>query len=145
MSDISSLVSEDSRKPIERLRRCKLWKIANAYGITYPPAASKDVMIPILEGNGIDVTQPLPDDSKNIWNRVVVENESGHHHVELYPELPEHATANKNIDYDSVIESNAVDYSLMSRPDLMKACKAQGIKTIPKDTKKSLIGKIEAA
>lgn len=61
MSDLSGLVSSDSREPIERLRRARLWQIAEAYGIKYPAGAPKDTMIQLLKGSGVDVTRPIGD------------------------------------------------------------------------------------
>lgn len=61
MAELSQLVSEDSRTPIEKLRRCHLWKEADRRGIKYPPGATKITMIKLLEANGVDITQPLGD------------------------------------------------------------------------------------
>lgn len=136
MSDISGLVSSDSRRPIERLRRCKLWQLADARGIQYPSAAPKEEMIKILEGNGIDVTKDAE------WNQVLVQDERGAQHVELYPKEEVHASATKNIDYAQAIEKAAVDYSTMKRPDLMKTCKEHGVKFTMKDKNVDLIEKL---
>ena len=59
MADLSQLVTDDSRTPIEKLRRCRLWQEADRLGIKYPPGAPKTTMIKLLEANGVDLTQPL--------------------------------------------------------------------------------------
>ena len=57
MTELSQLVGEDSRAPIERLRRFQLHRIADGLKIQYPAGASKDVMIKLFEANDIDITQ----------------------------------------------------------------------------------------
>ncbi len=57
MSELQQFIGEDSRKPIQRLRRCQLHKIADGFKLQYPPGATKDVMIMLFEANNIDVTQ----------------------------------------------------------------------------------------
>lgn len=168
MSDLSSLVSEDSRTPIQRLRRCALWKIADEEGITYPDRAPKTTMISLLEASGIDVTR-----SQVVkWNHVSVQNEQGGSHLEAYPVVPEHATARQNIDYDAIISEKAKENEqkdevieeqstaleiLQKRLEalennqpvlpldamlpwqLKRLCKEQGIKTNNKSTKLEMI------
>ena len=53
----AQFVGEDSRMPIQRLRRAQLHKIADGFKLQYPNGASKDVMIKLFEANSIDVTQ----------------------------------------------------------------------------------------
>jgi hypothetical protein len=59
MTELAQLVSEDSRSPIQKLRRCQLWKIADRHGLQYPAAAPKTTMIKLLEAHGVDITRPL--------------------------------------------------------------------------------------
>ena len=59
MTELAQLVSEDSRPPIQKLRRCQLWKIADRHGLQYPAAAPKTTMIKLLEAHGVDITRPL--------------------------------------------------------------------------------------
>src|SRR5690606_11841937 len=59
MHDLAGLVSEDSRRPIERLRRAQLYRYADAHGLKYPPGAPKTVLVALLEANGVDVTRPI--------------------------------------------------------------------------------------
>ena len=61
MTDLSQLVTDDARTPIEKLRRCRLWQEADRRGIKYPPGAPKTLMVKLLEANGVDITQPLGD------------------------------------------------------------------------------------
>lgn len=133
MSDLSALVSEDSRTPIQKLRRCALWQVADEAGIQYPPSAAKTVMIALLEGAGIDVTQ-----SKAVqWAGVSVQDEKGGSHIETYPVVPEHATARKDIDYDAAIEEKAKEKAPPILPldamlpwQLQRLCKERGIATV---------------
>ena len=57
MAELSQLIGEDSRAPIERLRRFQLHRIADSFDLQYPVGASKDVMIKLFEAHNIDVTQ----------------------------------------------------------------------------------------
>lgn len=60
MADLSQMVSADSRSPVEKLRRCQLWRIADHNGLQYPQGAPKTTMIEILKAHNIDVTRPVP-------------------------------------------------------------------------------------
>lgn len=48
--------------PLERLRRIQLWRAADLHKVAFPPGASRDVMLRLLENRqmieGLDVTQP---------------------------------------------------------------------------------------
>lgn len=51
----------DERKPIERLRRVELWKLADMFNIDYPAGATKDHMLLLMQGaqaSGVDFTRP---------------------------------------------------------------------------------------
>ncbi len=80
-SDISQFVGEDSRKPIERLRRYQLHRLADGFKLPYPPGASKDVMIKLFEANNLDVTQS-PDVQ---WQAINGVDSNGNHTQEFYP------------------------------------------------------------
>lgn len=101
MSDISRFVSEDSRKPIERLRRYQLWREADARGIQYPPQAAKTTMIQILEANGVDVTRPVSESVR--WSVINGTDSDGRPSREIYPVLPEHASARNGVNADAVV------------------------------------------
>lgn len=103
---LERLVSEDSRTPLERLRRKQLWDLADAHGISYPDRAPATVMVNILKGAEVDPATPLPSGEKLV-QEVLVQDENGKQKVELYPVEKPHATQNKDIDYDSIIEQKA--------------------------------------
>lgn len=96
MSDLSQWVSEDSRRPIERLRRHTLHRFADAYGVDYPPQAPKDTMIQLLEAHGVDVTQPMPNIEVG-WKRVDGQTADGVARTEMYPVEPEHGSARNGV------------------------------------------------
>ena len=84
MDDLSGLVSTDSRKPIERLRRVQLYAIADERGITYPHDAPKTAMLPLLEAAGVDPAVPY-NGADIQWQNVPVKDELGNVHIEIYP------------------------------------------------------------
>lgn len=90
-------VSTDDRPLLERLRRCQLWQIADKIGVPYPNGAPKTVMVDLLKSMGVDPTQHIT------FQPVYGRDESGQQTVEYYPEIADHATAGKAIDYDQVI------------------------------------------
>ncbi len=91
------MVSSDSRPLLERLRRCQLWQLADKLGITYPAGAAATVMVDILKAQGVDPTQHMR------FEPVRGKDEHGNPTVEYYPTVEQHHTADKSIDYDSVI------------------------------------------
>lgn len=103
-TDVVGLVTEDGRRPVERLRRSQLWRVADAYKISYPKDAAAEHMVTILKANSIDVTKPLPG-GESLFQQVRVTGPDGKVvGTELYaPEKP-HATAGQNIDYEGVLE-----------------------------------------
>jgi len=101
---ISQLVSTDSRNEVEKLRRTHCKNILKAYGVEYNPASPKTKLVSLIEGHGIDVTRPLPD-GDSIFQMVAVKDEKGNVSTEVYPKEKDHATKNKSIDYNSVIEA----------------------------------------
>jgi len=168
---LERLISDDSRTPIEKLRRKQLWDIADAYDLPYPSAAPKTVMIPIIESAGIDVTRPLPTGEKLV-QEIQVEDEDGKVHTDFAPVEKPHATQNKQIDYNAVIEAKAKaaesqdelkeakdeiarmreklaeleagekSFSDMKMPELRKAAKESGINSFGL-SKKDIIEKLE--
>ena len=84
MSDLSGLVSEDSRTPAERLRRFELWRVADKAGVSYPSDAPKTVMLELIKAHQIDV--------RKYHNFFPVNGTTpeGVPHTELYPEHDQH-------------------------------------------------------
>lgn len=104
MTHISSLVSTDSRNVYERLRRSQCYKILESYKVSYPSGATKDAMIKIMEGSGINPLKPGPYGEGVKYVQVQVTDEDGKTRVEMYPEERPHATLNKAINYDVEME-----------------------------------------
>lgn len=100
----TAVFAEDDRKPIERLRRAQLWKIADAYGLTYPPGATKDTMIQLLEGNRVDVTQPMPDVPQVQWETKMVPDASGNKVPQLHPVQPERQGGATTADVHRIVQ-----------------------------------------
>lgn len=100
MRDVSQLVSEDSRKPIERLRRVQLWKVADALGIQYPVGAPKTTMVALLEANSVDVTQGIAGIQ---WKVTHGKTADGMPNQEFYPVIPESASERKGVNADAVL------------------------------------------
>lgn len=111
MTAISQLVSEDSRTPIQRLSRTQCKNILKANGVKFDPAMPKDhhsggaCLVSLIQGNGIDITKPLNGEAQ--FEQVPVINEKGDVHVELYPVEKAHATKDKVIDYDRILQNKA--------------------------------------
>lgn len=105
--ELHQLLSTDSRNALQRTRRSRLYRIADAYKLNYPPGIPADDLRKIIEGNGIDVLKPLPNGGENDWEQVVVENEDGKQSVQLYPKEKPHFTANREIDYESILAKKA--------------------------------------
>lgn len=135
MSDVSQFVSEDSRQPIERLRRRTLWDIAEARGITYPPQAPKTVMVDILKANGVDVTQPIEGVDLR-WKVVNGQTADGRPNQEIYPVVPEHASARNGVNAEAVVSQRLAK---------QKAEEEKRIKEVEKENEdlKSLILKMQ--
>lgn len=100
MTDLSRWVSEDSRTPLQRLRRHQLHKIADSLGIQYPPGAPKTTMIPLLEGNGVDVTSSA---AGIRWQVVHGTDANGRPRQEMYPLVEEHTSAKKGVNAEMVL------------------------------------------
>lgn len=100
MHDVSQFVSEDSREPMERLRRVHLWKIADALGLSYPAGAPKTTMISLLKAHDVDVTQPIAGIQ---WRVTQGRTSDGMPNQEMYPVVPEHASARKGVNAEAVM------------------------------------------
>ena len=99
MSELHQFIGEDSRKPIQRLRRCQLHKIADGFKLQYPPGATKDVMIKLLEANAIDVTQST-DVQWQVFNGQDVD---GNPRQELYPVAQQPASIRNGVNAAAVL------------------------------------------
>lgn len=107
MPELHALLSDDSRSALQRTRRTQLYRIANAYKLSFPEGCPADDLRKIIEGHGVDVTRPLPDGADNEWERRIVEDENGKQSIQLYPKEKPHFTANKDIDYETIIQQRA--------------------------------------
>lgn len=139
---LENLISDDSRRPIEKLRRVQIQRLLKANGIQFDVNLPKTALLPILEGSGIDITK-MPDGDP-ILQQVPVQDENGNTKLEYFPAQKEHATANKDIDYDSVIEQTAKNNTpdKMSMSELRTAAKEMGINTY-KMKKEDIVKAIE--
>jgi len=169
MQSISSLVTTDSRTPIQKLRRPALQKIARNNGIKFDPSGPATSLVKLIEGSGVDVLK------EGNFQRLLVQDEKGRTSEVFDPIVKPHATANSNINYDAILEANAKanekeDENAELRdqvakltalveglkpqemsPDVKKPqkmheiraeCKRLGIKTSPTDKKIDLIEKL---
>ena len=99
MSELQQFIGEDSRKPIQRLRRCQLHKIADSFKLQYPPGATKDVMIKLFEAHEIDVTQS-PDVQWQVFNGRDVD---GNPRQEIYPVEQQPASIRNGVNAAAVL------------------------------------------
>ncbi len=93
-------VSTDSRPPLARLRRCQLWQLADKVGLQYPAGAPSTLMVQLLGAAAVDPRQHFH------YEAVHGRDENGNPTVEHYPVIKNHHTADKNLDYDTIIASN---------------------------------------
>lgn len=117
--ELHELMSDDARRPVQRLRRVQLNKICQAYNIPAPVGAAAETMIALIESSNIDVTKPLPTGDV-VMKQVPVRTESGAVKMELVPEKKPHYSEGKNIDYDTMIETKAKNADLKSENDELK-------------------------
>jgi hypothetical protein len=101
MTQLSSLLTDDSRSPIQKLRRSQLQKIARKHEIKFDPSGPATDLRKLIEGSGIDVLRETE------FDRLQVKDEDGMVHEILEPKVKPHATASKTIDYDAIIEANS--------------------------------------
>ncbi len=99
MSELQQFIGEDSRKPIQRLRRFQLHKIADGFKLQYPPGATKDVMIKLFEANEIDVTQS-PEVQWQVFNGQDVD---GNARQEFYPVEQQPASIRNGVNATAVL------------------------------------------
>ncbi len=105
MSDLGNLVSEDNRRPIERLNRRALYDVADEFGLSYPVDCPKVALIPIMEGAGIDVTKSTVIN----WHTFRSKDNAGRVFEETYPVRTEHHSSGKGIDYDKLLREKATE------------------------------------
>ncbi len=101
MTQLSGLLTDDSRTPLEKLRRPQLQRIATANGIKFDPTGPATNLRKLIEGSGVDIMKP------DLFETLRVEDENGISKEVVVPIVKPHATANANIDYDTVIEAKA--------------------------------------
>ena len=99
MSELSQFVGEDSRAPIQRLRRCQLHKIADSFKLQYPAGATKDAMIKLFEANDIDVTQSAAVE----WEAFHGVDVDGKPRQEFYPKTAQPASARNGVNADAAL------------------------------------------
>lgn len=101
MTQISKLISTDSRPLLNRVRRPQLQRILKANGIEFDITGPATMLRTLIEANGINFMNPEE------WDQIPVKDENGNTSIEMYPKVKEHATAKKNIDYSGIIEKKA--------------------------------------
>lgn len=98
-------VSWDDRRALERARRSQLVAICRAEGIDIDREdREKKFYLSMLENAGVDLRRPHP---ALDWFEVRGKDEHGNTHSEIYPVVPEHDSAGKNINYDALIAAQA--------------------------------------
>lgn len=91
-------VSSDSRSPLERLRRCQLWFLADQEGIRYPEGAKKTLMVELLKACGVDPRKHIP--HKVVYGK----DENGIPTQEEYPVLEDHASLRNGVDQNAILQ-----------------------------------------
>ncbi len=98
-------VSWDDRPALARARRSQLIKVCRAENI---PIEREDrehkFYLNMLENAGVDIRRPHP---ALDWHVVRGKDEHGNAHEEIYPTVPEHDSAGKNINYEQKIAEQA--------------------------------------
>lgn len=130
---MDQLLTEDSRLPIEKLRRFHLQRICKENGIKFDPAGPATDLRKLIEGSNVDIYK------SNLFEKFQIQDENGRMKEVVTPKIVPHATANANIDYDSILEARAKasqkeeeNVKLRSEIDELKAIVA---KLLPKETK----------
>ena len=124
MTQISNLVSTDSRGPEDRMRRGDLQNVCKAHGIPFDQDQPATVLREIIKGANINVLEV------GEWEQVQVEGSDGSKSVEIYPKRKPHATEGKSIDYDAILEAKAKEQEALeekndSLEDQLKSLQAQ--------------------
>ena len=101
MTQLSGLLTDDSRTPLEKLRRTQLQKIALDNDIKFDPAGPATALRKLIEGSGVDYMRT------DLFVQRQVQDENGQIREIVDPVVKPHATANANIDYDAIIEAKA--------------------------------------
>jgi hypothetical protein len=99
--DLSGLLTTDSRLPLQKLRRNALQQICKANEIPFDPSGPADKLRLLIEGSGVDYMK------KDFFQKISVPNENGSTSESIVPVVKPHATANKDINYDAIIEAKA--------------------------------------
>lgn len=137
---MEQLLTEDSRLPIEKLRRYHLQKICKENDIKFDPTGPATDLRKLIEGSNVDIYK------SNLFEKIQFQDESGRTKETVLPKIIPHATANADIDYDSILEAKAKasqkeeeNVKLRSEIDELKAMVA---KLLPKE--EIIPGKIES-
>lgn len=99
--DLSGLISTDSRTPLEKLRRNALQKICKENNIPFDPSGDAVRLRQLIEGSGVDYMK------SEFFNKIQVQDENGMVKETVVPVVKPHATENKDINYDAIIEAKA--------------------------------------
>lgn len=146
MPELSQLVSEDSRQPIERMGRKALENIAIRAGLPNAAGMPKNIwtngkitggLLMLIQASGIDVTRA---DSGVGWHQVRQEDEKGGSHIETYPDVPAHQTA-RNGTNSSVELGRRLD-AMAEKDDEIAELKAENDRL--KDEMEERLAKLEA-
>lgn len=136
MAELSEIVSFGDFRPIDQLRRCELWRIADRLRIAYPHDAAKAVMISLLEGNGIDVTKP---ESGIQWERITGSDEHGRNTAFLAPRHEQHHSARVGADARAALNAR-----IAAEPDETEGSGEVGALKAEKDRLLQLVARLEA-
>lgn len=99
--DLSGLLTDDSRTPLEKLRRPALQKICKENKIPFDPTGPADKLRKLIEGSGVDYMR------KDLFQKAQFQDENGMMKETVHPIVKPHATSNKDINYDAIIEARA--------------------------------------
>jgi len=132
MTQISNLVSTDSRGPVDRMRRGDLQKACKAHNIPFDQDQPATTLREIIKGSNINVLE-IGD-----WEQVIVKDEKGGQSVEIYPKRKPHATERSPIDYDAILDRKAKEQEELeskngSLEDTVKELQAQLAQLLKKE------------
>lgn len=99
--------AEDPRRPIEKLRRIELRRLAAAWNVSVPHDAPATVMRDILTSHGVDPMRAGPNGKAIEWQAVPVKQIDGSVQTRHEPIRRDHVSANRSIDYDAEIRARA--------------------------------------
>jgi hypothetical protein len=101
MTQLSSLITDDPRTPLQKLRRSQLQKLARDNGISFDPKGPATSLRLQLEGAGIDGSR------SGLFQTIRVQDENGLTKEIVDPIIKPHSTQDKDINYSAIIEANA--------------------------------------